>query len=51
VEILVTVLLENCYPSRVLPGPPKTQMYKTVILSVVLCGCEPNSHNLREERV
>jgi hypothetical protein len=41
--------VQNVLSSRLLPKNAKTRLYKTIILSVVLYGCETWSLTLREE--
>jgi hypothetical protein len=42
--------MQNVLSSRLLPGNIKSRIYKTIILPVVLYGCEIWSPTLREER-
>jgi hypothetical protein len=41
--------VQNLLSSHLVSKKLKIKIYKTVILPVVLCGCEPWSHTLREE--
>ena len=43
-------LVQNLLSSRLLPKSLKIKIYRTIILSVVLCGCKTWSLTLREER-
>jgi hypothetical protein len=42
-------MLQNLFSSRLISKNLKIKIYKIVILSVVLCGCETWSLTLREE--
>jgi hypothetical protein len=48
--ILLKVLLLFCFSSRLLSKNLKIKIYRTIILPVVLYGCETWSLTLREER-
>jgi hypothetical protein len=43
--------VQNLLSSRLLSGNVKIKIYKTIILPVVLHGCETLSLTLREERI
>ena len=43
-------LVQNLLSSSLLSKPLKIKIYRTIILPVVLCGCETWSLTLREER-
>ena len=43
--------LEKILSSRLLSKKLKVKTYKTIILPVVLYGCETWSHTLREEHI
>jgi hypothetical protein len=42
--------VQNLFPSRLISKNLKIKIYKTVILPVVLCGCETWSLTLQEAR-
>ena len=42
--------MQNLLSSRLLSKNLKIKIYRTIILPVVLCGCETWSFTLREER-
>ena len=46
----VTMCVQNLLSSRLVSKNLKTKMYRTIILHVVLYGCETWSLTLREER-
>jgi hypothetical protein len=46
---MVIIIVQNVLSSRLLSKNLKTRMYKTILLPVVLCGCETWCLTLREE--